>query len=398
MAYEWCSVICENRNLEDWESLLLVSLEIGFRHLDPWDRYNGAELTHTEHHRELVDVVFKSKESEAIADLLDAWTSEGPFHEPPYNLLSICVNHLVGLHHLVPFSSRLRQLVIRSIEVICYKGFEGVGVKRFIELLDHLHVTVKDMYEGPEWMKLLLDTLQSSEGVQHLSHWYWELLVELTVLHSLWLSHDTAYNPEITTFLTEAQEWNRLECWMGIVWIMWRTGVDGITEEELHHQTLLLFRQRPGATQKFEQWMERLGRGVPGLFRRICKQAHEAAQRDATRVFLRIPYILRILHLFRLVLGRFYPPIKELKEPLIHHPPSLLDCLEANSGSRCRIMSPDVRAVRLFVDIYSLSIPPSYKLLFYRVHFLLRWLFLNQVYDALLRCILHIWDARHRTW
>jgi hypothetical protein len=31
-------------------------------------------ITHTEHHRGLVDVVFESQESEAIADLLHAWT------------------------------------------------------------------------------------------------------------------------------------------------------------------------------------------------------------------------------------------------------------------------------------------------------------------------------------
>jgi len=35
IVYEWCSIICENhQSLEDWESLLLVCLEIGFRRLD----------------------------------------------------------------------------------------------------------------------------------------------------------------------------------------------------------------------------------------------------------------------------------------------------------------------------------------------------------------------------
>ena len=57
MAYEWCSVICENHErLRDW-----------------------AVIARTERHRGLVDVVFKSQESEVTADLLHAWTAEmGP--------------------------------------------------------------------------------------------------------------------------------------------------------------------------------------------------------------------------------------------------------------------------------------------------------------------------------
>ena len=39
IAYDWCSVICDNhQRLGDWEDLLLASLEIGFRHLDLQDR------------------------------------------------------------------------------------------------------------------------------------------------------------------------------------------------------------------------------------------------------------------------------------------------------------------------------------------------------------------------
>jgi hypothetical protein len=104
-------------------------------------------LTHTEHHRGLVDVVFKSQESEAIADLLHAWTAEILSMSRQHALLNICTGHLVGLHDLVPFSPRLRRLVIRFVGLIGYKGFEGVGVEGFIELLNHLHVTVEDMDE-----------------------------------------------------------------------------------------------------------------------------------------------------------------------------------------------------------------------------------------------------------
>ena len=310
MAYDWCSAISENRqNLRDWETLLLISLEIGFRRLDIQDQY--ARLTHTEHHLKMVDVVFKSRESETIADLLHAWTAEGSENARAGTLVGIYAASLVGLHDLVPFSSRLRRLVIRSVGLFGYKGFEGVGVGvgGFIELLDHLHVTIEDMDGKSLWVRLLLDTLQSSEGAQRLSHWYWELLAELAISESRWPRSVIAYSPQITTFLTKAQEWSKLECWMGTVWMLWApetagtlmvwppmpTAV-GIAEKDLKNSTLLLFRQRPGAVQKLEQWMkqwsQKRGKGIPGwaeqnrgedipeLFQRICKKAREAVRQD----------------------------------------------------------------------------------------------------------------------
>ena len=281
MAYEWCSVICENRNLEDWESLVIVSLEIGFRHLSLQRTQILFNFTHTEHHRELGDVVFKSKKPEAIADLLHAWTarsSRGPLGQE-FALLGTCARHLVGLYGLAPFSPRLRHLVIRSVELIGYKGFEEVGVERFIDLLNHLHVTVEDMDRDSRWANILLDTLQSSDGPQHLSHWYWELLVGLEILVSRRPRHDVAYNPKTTAFLTEAQEWSKLECWVGTVWMVWPPGAGETTEEDLGRTMLLLFHQRPRAALKLEQWMgrsdQKRGKDLLKSFQRVCKQAYE---------------------------------------------------------------------------------------------------------------------------
>jgi len=285
MAYEWCSVICENKDLKDWESLLLTTLKLGFRHINQRGDYIKAALTHTKHHQELANVVFRSRESEAIADLLCAWTTHNPSHASTYTLLGACAEHLVDLHNLAPFSPRLRRLVVRSIEFIGYGGFEGVGVERFVKLLNHLHVTAEDMDTDFEWEKLLLNTLQSSEATQLLSHWYWELLVELTISHPWRLGRNTTYSPQIIRFLAEAQEWSKLECWMGIVWMVWLPGTGGVTEEDLSHSMLLLFRQRPGAAQKLEQWVERwnqkYNQEMPESFQRICKQAREEAQQDA---------------------------------------------------------------------------------------------------------------------
>ena len=349
IVYGWCSVIYEKReHLQDWESPLLVCLEIGFRHLDFRTEFIEAALTHTEHHRGLVDVVFRSQENESIADLLHAWTAKREYYEQgPQDLLDFCPVHLVGLHNLVPFSPRLRRLIIRSVELIGYGGFEGLGMEGlegegmegfegggmegFIGLLNYLHVTVEDMDYTPSWAALLLDTIQYSEGTWNLSHRYWEFLVgfvvsELTAskltapkfttgvdssgVHNsgvlnfvlsgdAWMRHwderrtvsglrlclklNPARSLQIVTSLTEAKEWIKLECWVGIVWMLLPEGLD-LGEGDLDDSMTLLFRQRPGAVQKLEQWMERWSqracRDVPESFKQAHKQAHEAAQRD----------------------------------------------------------------------------------------------------------------------
>ena len=295
LAYSWCSVIYEKReHLRDWESLLLVCLEIGFRHLDFRTDDIEVRLTHTQHHRGLVDVVFKSRESELIADLLHAWTVIYTYREAAHGFLDLCPLYLVGLHNMVPFSPRLRRLVIRSVRRIGYKKFEEVGVERFIGLLNHLDVTVEDMDpdEKGGWSWILLYTIQSSEGTQHLSHSYWEFLVEFAASEDPVSSRtpwrlswrlDLACSLQIITSLTKAKEWSKLECWMGIVWMLLPKGLDP-GEGDLGHSMTLLFRQRPGAVQKLEQWMEqrsqRAGKDVPESFKQAHKRAHEAAQRD----------------------------------------------------------------------------------------------------------------------
>jgi len=280
ITYEWCSAIYENHeHFYGWERLLLLCLEIGFRRLDFQHQYIESTITHTGHHRGLIDAIFGSQEIEAVADLLQAWTMWGG----SYELLGLCARHLVGLQNQVPSSPRLHRLVIRSVELAEYAIPEVVGVDRFIEFLNHLHVTAEDIDERSKWVRLLLQTIQSSEAPQHLSHSYWELLAEPTV--SCWLEIGLVDGLRITGSLIEAKEWSKLECWMGIFWMSLPWNADP-TEGDLGHSMTLLFRQRPGAVQKLEQWMERWGREHPNRlhksFQQLCKQAHEAAKQDAS--------------------------------------------------------------------------------------------------------------------
>lgn len=282
MAYEWCSVICENCNIvgsHNEEEPLLLSLEIGFRHLDLQNKQIPINLTHTEHHRRLADIAFGSRGNESIADFLYAWTLGTS--SPGGSCLSpdMCARHLVDLHHRVSSSSRLRTLVIRSTGLVGYEGFEQVGVEKLVKLLDHLRVGVGEVDAEGGWARLLLDTVRSPEGVQRLSHQYWELLVEIVIATPPWEGWDVTYSAEVGRSLEEAQGWDNLECWVGVAWMLWSE--TSTIAEDLERKMLVLFRQRPGVNEKLRQWMKRWstmhGKGVPQSFQLTCEQVHKKA-------------------------------------------------------------------------------------------------------------------------
>jgi len=272
LAYEWCSVVCENlHRLTDGKKLLLLSLEIGFRHLSPKSHRIEAKLTHTNHHLQMTEI-FRDGDSGAIVDLLRAWTSQSNSHQP-YMSLNLCAGHLVKLHRLQPFSPGLRQLLIHTVELIGYQGFKRVEVERFAGLLDDLHVCIEDMGNKIQWAKLLLDIIRSSRGIQNLPHFYWELMAKLAASERWW-EEDTAYHPRIIISLENAREWDKLECWVGVVWMVWTSGPKN---EDLQRVTLLLFRQQPNAIQKLKGWIHQRSNRQwytePKAFQQICEQA-----------------------------------------------------------------------------------------------------------------------------
>lgn len=278
MAYEWCSVVCENYyGLAGAKDLLLFSLEIGFRHLDPKNQEIKAELTHPDSDSYLQMVkIFDGGDNEMIADLLHAWTSKSTSHQP-FTSLQICAPQLVGLRYKQYFSKRLRQLIIRAVELIDFKKFNNQAGD-FIELLGKLSVSVEDTGERIRWAKLILHTIRSTKGIQHLPHSYWELLPVL-IASEPWQQEDSIDYPQnITKSLEHDKQWEKLECWIGVVWMLWPPGVSGQTEEALRHITLLLFKQQPNAIQKLKGWMEQWRTKwwckVPETFQQICDEAN----------------------------------------------------------------------------------------------------------------------------
>ena len=73
------------------------------------------------------------------------------------------------------------------------------------------------------------------------------------------MGHPT-YRPHVTGSLLEGQEWDKLECWLGVAWMLWVPYADETTEV-LECAMTALFRQRPGSVQNFVQWMERWNTG-----------------------------------------------------------------------------------------------------------------------------------------
>ena len=286
MAYGWCSIICENYStLQGAEDLLLLSLEAGFCYTNPTKRLLEARLIHTDHHQKMANIVFSNGDGEAIADLLCAWTSWGDLHES-YPQLKMCAEHLICLHHLHPFSSRLRSYIIYAIELIGYQQFKKVEVEGLIVLLNDLQVCHKDLNNTQGWARFLLHTVQSSGKIQHLSLSYWELLAELTAYWSGGLEAQ-AYNPQIMISLQNAKEWDKLKCWVSIMWLVWPPEGGKTTEEDFENVMLSLFHQQPSILQKLEEQMEQwsnkwLWVKIPESFKQIIKQVHDKPAQQAT--------------------------------------------------------------------------------------------------------------------
>ena len=283
-AYKWCSAIYDNReHLEGWENLLFLCLEAGFRHLDPLERYVNIRLTHTEHHWELVDVVFESRKSESIADLLRGWTSH---HHPPgpkRETVDICIGRLVGVHDLVQSCARLRRLAIRFIEFSCYHGPNDAGVAMLIVLLNYLQVTSGDIGGKHRWMSLLFNVIQSPGGAQRLSLSSWKLLVEFAVSESWRLGPRETNASKIAKSLVGSERWSELYYWIIIIWTLPgargkpREELGAIAEEEFEN----LFEKQPGAARRLEEWMaewaavRREPDPIPESFKRIYVRANE---------------------------------------------------------------------------------------------------------------------------
>ena len=251
-AYNWCAVIWRTRHsyYGYWETLLLLSLEAGFRHIRPSssDSKWPPKVIVAELHQEVFHTVLKSNNSEAITDLARASLlidGSGQLG------LNIFVDYIANLRDgdTKPFPQGLRQTFIFCVER-SLGALGNVGEEpRLVESLNSLHIGIDDLDhdKGREaWSRMLLEIIQSTEGAQRLDIHSWELLEKLATLG---YPKSATYDPDVATSLVGGEEWDKLECWIFIVLKRWPPE-PGNMARELEDAMEVLKKERPDAIQK----------------------------------------------------------------------------------------------------------------------------------------------------
>ena len=292
-AYGWCIMIWRNRNsYEDWKNLLLLSLEVGIR--DYYSSPNG--MTHIpptggELHQGVYDTVLESNNTEAVIDLV--WASL-MFDKTGGLGLSICADYIIDRRGSVtePSSQHLRSFFTRHVGS---NALEKVGKERSIELFNLLHTGVEEMsrWQSSTRVALLLRLIRST-AARRLAINSWELLEDLAAkgfldilspitevlgggLEPLSPVAAFMHGPDpvsfvnvegwnkldVATSLMDAEEWDKLKCWMSIFWMVWPVEAHEVTKE-LEDVMEALEKHRPGAVRKqMERWNEEHGRRLP---------------------------------------------------------------------------------------------------------------------------------------
>ena len=183
-----------------------------------------------------------------------------------------------------------------------------VGSEKFVGLLNYLRVGVEDVNVLSQWASLLLEIIRTPEGAQHLAIQSWEVLVELAISGAgIWGSEDFIYDPQVTDILLGAQEWDKLECWVGVIWVLWPPEIDN-TQGDLVRAMVSLLRRRPGAAQKVAGWMIRFSgesRGdVPTSFLQVLRAFVAAETYQSYVPFRTIQIYSKTNMAFGPVLGR----------------------------------------------------------------------------------------------
>ena len=255
---------------DNYGGILPITLEIGFRLVAPSHTWPIPNLDYTSHHHWVFEAAFASHNDEVIADAVCAWIVGGDPTSP-----GSFVGYLTKrVERDAPFSPRLRWMSIHAIESIWPSG-QGVSVLETVHLLNHLNVDVDDMEKEDGWPQLLVGLLCSPTGLESLSSHYWHLLDKLALarhqIDSTSYHVDSASCRTVTRSLEEAEDWEKLEVWMLIVWqsIPWFESV-----EDFEGVTLKLLLQQPSALPRFGDMckMGGLWTGHKVKLQQICNQ------------------------------------------------------------------------------------------------------------------------------
>ena len=222
--------------------LLSITFGVGFHLATP---HHHESASHMSHHGWMFETAFSSLDDEVIADAVCAWIAGGD-NMPP----GLCAQYFVKrVEKDVPFSPRLRQVSICAIELIWHKELEVSGLE-MIHLLNYLKVDVDDMGMKDEWQQLLVGVIRSPLGLESLSSHYWYLLDKVERVYVDPASCDV----EVMRLLEEAEDWEKLEVWMVVVWesLGWFS-IQMSMSKDIEKVILKLLSQRPSAIMRFEE-------------------------------------------------------------------------------------------------------------------------------------------------
>jgi hypothetical protein len=296
MAYRWCSAISkkirERRGDEpasehvsssgpfgDYAHILSLSLAVGFRHI----RYQYSQPTRlfdTPHDEWMLDTVFTRGDDDAIADavcveIVDIFATQ--FGSWSRRLIKLTERDR-------PLSPRLRWTILHFIWQLGYDAL-CVAELEFVCLLNNLKVSVGEAGDaGQAWMQLLIYVLLTPTGQERLSSHYWLLLGNLvSVVRGTGVLVDG--RTEAMKSLEEAQDWEKLETWMLVVWKSRHPGCPAPIQD-IERATLTLFRQRPSAIPRFEGLLKNCTQFTPNpryyyplfnaykdMLQQVCDQA-----------------------------------------------------------------------------------------------------------------------------
>lgn len=251
----------------DCVGLIPTILEVGFRLTAP-GHDQPSPHPNRPHHEQIFKIPFSSYDDETIADAVYAWIANGDHTQPTSQSFVHYLSERMGRDE--PFSPRLRQTSIHGIERTWRSEVEVSGLEA-IRLLNRLEVNVDDVVDHRRWVRLLVGVIRSPMGLESLSSHYWRLLDKLVLAGVVGVDF-VPRDAEVMGSLEEAEDWEKLEVWMVIVWesAEWFRLTGGVKPA-----TLKLFSQRPSALPRFERIFEtgplRVGAAVE--LRRVCHKA-----------------------------------------------------------------------------------------------------------------------------
>jgi len=241
-------------NHGEYVDLLFMALKVGFRRFVPdGDQSARVHLDHTPHHGQIFEAAFSSDDDEVIVDAVCAWIVGD--RAPAGSFMRYFVKRV---EKATPFPPRLRQVCICAIGRI-WRNEPTESTLEMVRLLNCLNADLDDVEEKDNWQRLLVGVIRSLVGFEGLPPHYWTMLGELAstaVVAGEFASRDV----EVMKSLEEAEDWEKLEVWMTVLWQSLPFSGSLMPESmegEIERVTLELTSRRPSVLWTFENLCER---------------------------------------------------------------------------------------------------------------------------------------------